>query len=228
VIDDAALQAPAEITKRHRFSTGAMDGNAGIEAARAATLEVMGKGQGDGDGWSDEDADEAIAEEGARGRRKGIPNGRVVAGAESRAAKAAQVQNRAAVAVDEQVRVYKARRLALRVLATNAAAEGKVGAGDSVAAARLTLAELQAFVRARTGEPVPQTLKRPELEVQTDAVRKKPIVVQVSLEPDGYPEWLAEQAAAAEAPPAAAAQPVTPSSSAAPSPPAPGANDERE
>lgn len=131
------------------------------------------------DGWGDEDADEAIAEEGARGRRKGLPSGQVVAGAEFRAAKAAQAHSRVAAAVDEKVCVYQARRLALRVLAINAAAEGKVGAWDYVAAARLTLAELQVFVRSRTGEHLPQTLKRPELEEQAEAIRSKPIVLKV-------------------------------------------------
>lgn len=87
------------------------------EAARAAALEVMRKGQGkDGDGWSDEDAGEAIechchcllahtntmdgaeeggGEEGGGGRTQAqgpSPNGRVVAGAEFRAARAAQVR----------------------------------------------------------------------------------------------------------------------------------------
>jgi hypothetical protein len=98
------------------------------------------------------------AKEGARGGRRGPLDGRLVARAEFRAAKAAQVQTKPGC-------YSSLRRTGARLQGAQACA-GKEGAGESVAAVRLTLAELQAFVRGRTGAPAPQTPQRPELEGQ--------------------------------------------------------------
>ena len=54
-----------------------------------------------------------------------------------------------------------------------------------------------AYVRARTDAPVSE--KGDELSERVAAVKMKPVVVRLGLEPDGYPEWLAAQQAKGDA-----------------------------
>jgi hypothetical protein len=87
-------------------------------------------------------------------------------------AKAAQVQSWATATQIQQPSTSRCTCAGARLYklqGAQACAGSKLGAGESVAAARLTLAELQTFVRVTTGEPAPQTPQRPELEVQVHA-----------------------------------------------------------
>eukprot|EP00966_Prymnesium_polylepis_P245276 5674014-Prymnesium_polylepis.1 len=81
-----------------------MDGEAGIAAGKQAALAVLGRSKAEGDGWADdEDMDEVIDEEGSRGRRRGLPNGRLVSCKEFREGKEAQGRSVTDAAAAEQL-----------------------------------------------------------------------------------------------------------------------------
>ena len=73
-------------------------------------------------------------------------------------------------------------------MADNAAAEGRLAEGG-----KLTLKMLTAYVRARTDAPVSE--KGDDLSNRVAALSGKPVVVRLGLEPDGYSEWLSQDAA---------------------------------
>ena len=115
------LSPPTDSTALAAFRAGSMDGEAGIEAGRSAALAVLGRGATAGDGWDNEEdmEDGAIEVAGSRSRRLGLPNGRCVSSREFSESKAAQGRSVTEAAAAEQLKVFKARRLALRVLAVN-------------------------------------------------------------------------------------------------------------
>ena len=193
----------ASTTALAAFRAGALDGTPGIAAGRDAALAVLGRTKALGDGWADdEDMDEeVIEEEGSRARRRALPNGRLVSCKEFRDAKAASSTSAADAAAAEQLKAFKSRRLGERVLGENATAEGQLTATSLIK----TVPLMVSFIRARTGLPVKE--KGDDLKAKVLALRNKPIVVCLGLEPEGYQAWLQLNTKEAPAPTAAPAAP---------------------
>ena len=180
------------------FLAGALDGVAGIAAGREAALAVLGRSKAEGDGWADEeDMEVVIDEEGSRARRRALPNGRLVSCKEFREAKAAASTSAADAAAAEQLKAFKSRRLSERVLSENAIAERQLTDAGSIKTVPLMLS----FVRARTGLPVKE--KGDDLKAKVDALRNKPLSINLGLEPEGYQVWLQEQGKGREPAPTA-------------------------
>eukprot|EP00966_Prymnesium_polylepis_P332638 7388122-Prymnesium_polylepis.2 len=171
-----------------------MDGEAGIAAGREAALAVLGRGTGTKDGFdmAEDMEEEAIGEDGSRGRRKALPNGRLVGCEEFRAQKTATSRSAAEAEVAEREAGYKKTRLNERVLSESEEAEKKLEAGAFVSQALLV-----SYVRARTDKPVAE--KGDVLKQRADQLKKKSYAIRLGEEPDGYQAWLAEEAAKAAA-----------------------------
>ena len=188
-----AVLGPSREDRLAAFRSGAMDGRIGVQAAKTAALEVLGRSAGDKDGWSDAE-EETINEEGSRARRNANPRGRIVGSMEFRVERGTQARSTEAKAAAERVKVFKLRRQHLEILEVNSKAEAKLCGGAAVAASGCSVAELVAFVRARTGEVVHE--KGETLQAKAQELRSKPnvIALRVGLEPEGYQDWLAEDA----------------------------------
>eukprot|EP00962_Isochrysis_galbana_P012285 scaffold3467_cov120-Isochrysis_galbana.AAC.1 len=144
---------------------------------------MAASGGGRTDGWSDEeDGPDALAADGARARRQGLPNC-LMDGAEGE-----RRQRRRSGSGHSKPTGWRA--------AANTAAQARRQAGGRFTG--LTLAELEFFIRPgptlMKNPAVLQTWRRAELEARAEEVRGKPIALQLGPEPEGYPEWLAAQA----------------------------------
>ena len=175
------------------FRAGALDGVPGIAAARASAREILGKGERNGDGWDNEEdmPDGTIDAAGSRARRNRNDKGSVVASASFRASRDAEGKTAADKAAADRLKLFKARRTDMIALEFNTLAEAKLAAGEE-----LSNDEMAGFIRARTNRPVPQKEKNaPALRATLATLRSKPVVIKLSMEPDGYGEWAAEAAA---------------------------------
>ena len=125
------------------------------------------------------------------------PNGRLVSCKEFREAKATASTSAADAAAAEQLKAFKSRRLSERVLSENAIAERQLIDAGSIKTVPLMLS----FVRARTGLPVKE--KGDDLKATVDALRNKPLSINLELEPEGHQVWLQEKGKGREPAPAA-------------------------
>eukprot|EP00966_Prymnesium_polylepis_P322215 7378480-Prymnesium_polylepis.1 len=151
---------------------------------------------------ADDMEEEPIGEDGSRGRRKALPNGRLVACQEFRDQKNATSRSAAEAEMAEREVAYKKRRLSERVLSESDEAEKKMAAGAFVSQALL-----QSYVRARTDKPAAE--KGDALKHRVDQLKGKPYAIRLGEEPDGYKVWLSEEAAKAAAKAAAKTAAVT-------------------
>ena len=192
------------------FKAGALDGELGITAAREATREILGKGVNPNDGWDNaEDMPEGVVDEaGGRARRNKNEKGSIMASASFRDGRVAEGKSAADKKEAERVKMFKERRTDVKVLELNSSAEAKLSAD---ADAKLSNDEMISFIRARSNKAVPQAEKKSELLIsKVVALKAKPVVDKLSMEPDGYAAWLeqlemaAATAKAAKAPAKAA------------------------
>jgi hypothetical protein len=204
----ALVAAPVALTRSAepsaalvRFRAGEMDGEQGIAAGREAALAVLGRGSGPKDGWAnEEDMDEVMEEEGSAARRRALPNGQLLGHKEFREGRNSQTQSAANKEAVEKLQQFKKRRLNERVLEENKEAESQLATKGAISTQTL----MQSFVRARTNEPM--TATGDVLKLRVTALKNKPIVIPLGMEPDGYTEWKQAEVAAAAAKKAAKAR----------------------
>ena len=172
-----------------------------IEAAKEATRQIFGNktAKKPNDGWSDEEeAEEAgIAEKGARKRRNNVESGRIVASQKFRDDKAAQESGLLALKAKATVTEFKNFRTAVLTLGFNAEAETALATltvGQQLADVKLSNDQLTAYIRARTGVPVPTDLKgkaallgRVEQmrDAEAEAGKATKLLVKLGDEPEG-------------------------------------------
>eukprot|EP00966_Prymnesium_polylepis_P058455 1353691-Prymnesium_polylepis.1 len=131
----------------------------------------------------------AIDEAGGRVRRNKNEKGSIMASAAFRAGKATAEKTEAEKKEAERIKIFKERRTDEHALAMSALAEAKLAAGG-----KLSNDEMIGFIRARTNKPVPSAEKKGDkLEAKVKELKGKPYAIRLSIEPDGYTEWLKEQ-----------------------------------
>jgi hypothetical protein len=187
-----SLQTADAAQRLAMFRAGALDGVVGIAAARASAREILGKGEKPGDGWDNENdmPDGVIESAGSRTRRNRNEKGSVVASASFRADKAVDGKTAADKAVADRLKLFKTRRTDVQALEWNALAEAKLAADEEP-----SNDEMVGLIRARTNASIPQKEKNgPALRAKLAELLSKPVIIKLSMEPDGYQEWAAQEA----------------------------------
>eukprot|EP00966_Prymnesium_polylepis_P177725 4115770-Prymnesium_polylepis.1 len=79
----------------------------------------------------------------------------------------------------------------MQALEWNTLAEAKLASGEEP-----SNEEMIGFIRARTNAAIPQKEKNgPALRAKVAELKSKPVVIKLSMEPDGFQEWSAQEAA---------------------------------
>lgn len=161
--------------------------SAAMTAAKEATAAVFGQGSQERDGWASAPSD-AFGEAGSTQRRRGVPQGQIISSQQFRDSRKQQQEKAEIAALSALVQAHKRYRSTVQTLALNSAVEVKLEEADL---AELTLPELKAFARARTGKAV--TGKKEEVLAKAQAVKRQPVTLAAGEPPEGYAEWLSQQ-----------------------------------
>jgi hypothetical protein len=161
--------------------------DAAIQAAAAALREVFGASS------AFNEQDDAVGDDGGRSRRRGVPQGQIIACAAfrtSRSACAAAKRRKVESQTTNECKIYFRKKELLRV---NVGADAlfKVSGFE-----KMSKNIIFAFVCVRSAKPPSSSLSKAELVTLAEAVAQSPIILGLGNVPVGFAQWDAQRAAA--------------------------------